>query len=180
MSQLPRWVRQHLTARLNGQPGLRPEQLIAEDNTLAEKGACFVTLSMDGQLRGCIGSLEPYRPLAADVLENGVAAALHDPRFQPLTAVDLAKTQIEVSLLTPPQPFPYRDGADLIARLQPGHHGVILMQNGRRATFLPQVWHQLPNPVDFLTHLCAKAGLSGDCWQHNPTILVYTVEKLLE
>ncbi|MBF0160295.1 MAG: AmmeMemoRadiSam system protein A [Magnetococcales bacterium] len=174
------WVRQHLTLLLQGQPGLQPEQLAAADRTLVEPGACFVTLSLHGQLRGCIGSLEPYRSLAIDLLENSVAAARHDPRFSPLTLAELAQVRIELSLLTQPQPLAYRDGADLMQQLQPGVHGVILSQGGRRATFLPQVWHQLPDPVDFLAHLCAKAGLSGDCWQHHPSILTYTVEKICE
>ncbi|MBF0417122.1 MAG: AmmeMemoRadiSam system protein B [Magnetococcales bacterium] len=177
---LPELVRAHLAATLEGGNGLSAERLSAGKPELARQGACFVTLTQRGALRGCIGSLVAHRPLAEDLLENGVSAALRDPRFAPLTAAELAGTEIEVSLLTPPEPFPYRDAADLLARLKPGVHGVILSKQGRRATFLPQVWEQLPDPVAFLSHLCRKAGLDGDGWREGANIQVYTVEKRLE
>lgn len=177
---LPELVRAHLTASLEGRSGLSAERLIEASPELARQGACFVTLTRRGALRGCIGSLVAHRPLAEDLLENGLSAALRDPRFAPLTAAELAGTEIEVSLLTPPEPFPYRDAADLLARLKPGVHGVILSKQGRRATFLPQVWEQLPDPVAFLGQLCRKAGLDGDSWREGARIQVYTVEKRLE
>ncbi|MBF0165138.1 MAG: AmmeMemoRadiSam system protein B [Magnetococcales bacterium] len=177
---LPELVRAHLAATLAGRSGLVAERLMEGAPALARQGACFVTLTQRGGLRGCIGSLVAHRPLAEDLLENGLSAALRDPRFAPLTAAELAGTEIEVSLLTPPEPFPYRDAADLLARLKPGVHGVILSKQGRRATFLPQVWEQLPDPVAFLGHLCRKAGLDGECWREGAQIQVYTVEKHLE
>ncbi|MBF0341402.1 MAG: AmmeMemoRadiSam system protein B [Magnetococcales bacterium] len=177
---LPELVREHLAATLSGTPGLSPAALTGRREELARPGACFVTLTRQGRLRGCIGSLVAHRPLAEDLLENGLSAATRDPRFPPVQADELAGLEIEVSLLSPPQPFPHQDGDELIRRLIPGVHGVILGKNGRRATFLPQVWEQLPDPVEFLTQLCRKAGLDGDCWRQGAQIQVYTVEKQLE
>ncbi|MBF0161288.1 MAG: AmmeMemoRadiSam system protein B [Magnetococcales bacterium] len=181
---LPVLARRHLTQILQGKPGLQADALLAQRKELAEPGACFVTLTKQGQLRGCIGSLQAHRTLAADLLANSVAAARQDPRFPPVTAEELAEVQIEISLLTPAQPFPYTDAADLLRRLQPGVHGVILSKGGHRATFLPQVWEQLPDPRQFLQHLCRKAGLGQECWQGSegdkPDIAVYTVQKIVE
>ncbi|MEO5362771.1 MAG: AmmeMemoRadiSam system protein B [Magnetococcus sp. DMHC-8] len=177
---LPALARSHLTRVLRGEAGLQAEVLMGQMAEWANPGACFVTLTKQGQLRGCIGSLQAHRPLAVDVLENSLAAALHDPRFPPVTAGELAELQVEVSILTPAQPFPYTDGEDLLRRLQPGVHGVILSRGGRRATFLPQVWEQLPDPQQFLQHLCLKAGLGRDCWRDKPDIAVYTVQKMIE
>ncbi|MBF0137004.1 MAG: AmmeMemoRadiSam system protein A [Magnetococcales bacterium] len=178
--QLPNLVRTHLQQVLTGQKGLSAASLMTDWPDLAQPGACFITLTRKGQLQGCIGSLEARRPLAEDLLDNAVASATRDPRFQPMQAAMLPEVRIEVSLLTPPQPFPYRDAADLMARLQPGVHGVTLTLGGRRATFLPQVWEQLPDPAQFLRHLCQKAGLSGDCCQQHPEISVYMAEKFKE
>ncbi|MEO5332487.1 MAG: AmmeMemoRadiSam system protein B [Magnetococcus sp. YQC-5] len=176
----PSLARDQLTRTLNGQSGLAISALKARWPELAQPGACFVTLKDRGGLRGCIGTLEAHRPLGEDLLENTVAAALRDPRFPPLTAAELPDIEIEVSILTPPEPFLHQDGEDLVQRLRPGVHGVILRKHGRRATFLPQVWEQLPDPRDFLEHLCHKAGLDGSCWRQGAEILVYTVKKSLE
>lgn len=173
------WARRHLEQVLNGQKGLTPSELPQTD-ALRKPGACFVTLTMEGRLRGCIGSLAAHRPLAADLLENAVAAATHDPRFSPLKGSELADVRIEVSLLTPATPLEYRDGDDLLTKLQPGVDGVILTLDGHRATFLPQVWEQLPTPLEFLDHLCQKAGHAGDCWRRHPRIEIYRVEKFRE
>lgn len=179
--KLPTVVRNHLEKVLRGEAGLKPEALMQQSASMAEKGACFVTLTKQGQLRGCIGSLEAHRSLASDLLENGVSAATRDPRFPPVTEEELAELRIEVSQLTPAVPFPYTDGDDLLRRLQPSVHGVILSKGGHRATFLPQVWEQLPDPRLFLAHLCQKAGLHGGCWQQDkPDIFVYTVNKTVE
>ncbi|MBF0428188.1 MAG: AmmeMemoRadiSam system protein A [Magnetococcales bacterium] len=177
---LPNLAREHLTRVLNGQSGLSADSLTALGGVLAKPGACFVTLTENGRLRGCIGTLAAHRILAEDLLSNAVAAATQDPRFPPLGPGELSGVEIEVSILSAPEPFPHQDGDDLIRRLRPGVHGVILIKNGRRATFLPQVWEQLPRPEDFLGHLCRKAGLDGSCWRHGVEILVYTVEKSLE
>ncbi|MBF0370600.1 MAG: AmmeMemoRadiSam system protein A [Magnetococcales bacterium] len=178
--KLPTILRGHLEKVLRGEEGISPDQLLAQDESLGVQGASFITLTQAGQLRGCIGTVQAHRSLARDLLDNAVAAATRDPRFSALRAEQLADVRIEVSLLTPPEPFPYRDGLDLLKRLQPGVHGVILRKGQRRATFLPQVWQQLPDAKTFLTHLCLKAGLMEGCWQEGVDILVYTVEKFLE
>ncbi|NGZ29536.1 MAG: AmmeMemoRadiSam system protein A, partial [Magnetococcales bacterium] len=170
----------HLHKVLSGQTGLSPNQLETNDPSLATPGATFVTLTKRGQLRGCIGSLQAYRPLSVDLLQNAMAAALRDSRFSPVTAGELADIAIEVSLLTKPEPFPYENADDLLQRLKPGVHGVILNFQGNRATFLPQVWQQLRDPVTFLSHLCRKAGAMGDCWQRGAKIEVYTVQEFHE
>ena len=118
------------------------------------------TLTQDGRLRGCIGSLEAQRPLGEDVRHNARAAALSDPRFPPLTRAEVAGTRIEVSLLSTPKPLAFADHADLIAQLRPGEDGLILECGGARGTFLPQVWESLPDPEQFVAELKRKAGLS--------------------
>lgn len=147
---------------------------------LSRSAATFVTLTQDGQLRGCIGSLETHRPLAADVAENAVAAAFRDPRFEPLPANELARTRIEVSLLEPPEPFEFDNEADALARLCPGVDGLILTHGNQRATLLPQVWESLPDPHRFLRQLKLKAGLPADFWDDRITLLRYGVQKWKE
>ncbi len=147
---------------------------------LAENGACFVTLTQFGQLRGCIGSLHPYRPLLADVKGNAVASAMHDPRFHPLAADELAMTQIEISLLSPSEPLHYLSEEDALAQLRPGVDGIIFSFDGYRSTFLPQVWEQLPEPYEFMAHLKRKAGLRGDFWAPGVQLSRYTVSKFSE
>jgi AmmeMemoRadiSam system protein A len=153
-------------------PGELPE--------LAEPAATFVTLTRNGQLRGCIGSLEAHRPLLLDVGENALAAAFRDHRFAPLTADEFATTRVEVSLLTPPEPFPVADEADAIARLRPGVDGLVLGYRQRRATFLPQVWESLPDARQFLAQLKLKAGLPADFWHPEVTLARYGVRKWKE
>lgn len=147
---------------------------------LARPGATFVTLMQNGQLRGCIGSLEAHRPLAADVTENAIAAAFRDPRFPPLTYDELAYTRIEVSLLEPSEPMDFADETDAISRLCPGVDGLILTHGIRRATFLPQVWESLPDPKRFLAQLKLKAGLPADFWDEKITLARYGVQKWKE
>lgn len=147
---------------------------------LDEPGAVFVTLTQGGELRGCIGSLEAHRPLRNDLCANALAAAFSDPRFPPLTVEELNGTQVEVSVLSQPEPLDFRDEADLLARLRPGIDGVILEHGWHRATFLPQVWDQLPEPRQFLAHLKRKAGLAPDFWSDDIRISRYSVEKFKE
>lgn len=169
-------ARAAITAQLGG-PASAPAPALPE---LAQPGATFVTLTRDGALRGCIGSLVAHRPLLEDVRENAVAAAFRDPRFPPLGAEELPLTRVEVSLLTPPEPLPVRDEADLLRQLQPGIDGIIFSARGRRATFLPQVWEQLPDPAVFLAHLRHKAGLPADYWGPDVAIERYSVIKWKE
>jgi MEMO1 family protein len=177
---LPSLVRRHLEKKLAGKTGVNADAVTEEFPSLNKKGATFITLTKAGQLRGCIGSLVAHRRLTDDLLENGLSAATKDHRFPPVTLAEMAEIRVEVSLLSEPQPLLYRDAQDLLTCLKPGIHGVILQKNGHRSTFLPQVWEQIPDPATFLNHLCRKAGLSGDCWQDNPQISTYTVEKTKE
>ena len=144
---------------------------------LSQPGASFVTLTQNGQLRGCIGSLEPYRALAVDVAENALAAAFRDPRFAPLERDELARTRIEVSLLGAAQAIDFACEDDAIARLRPGIDGVILSHGSRRATFLPQVWESLPDPHHFIAELKLKAGLPADFWDSAISLARYQVKK---
>jgi len=137
-------------------------------------------LEINGTLRGCIGSLEARRPLFEDVHVNAVAAALHDPRFPPLTIGELAKVNIEVSLLSPMQKLNVQSEKETIARLRPGKDGVVFQYGNRKATFLPQVWEQLPDAHHFLDHLRVKAGLSPDFWHPDVLIYIYKVDKFSE
>ncbi len=127
----------------------------------------FVTLTIDGQLRGCIGNLTSNESLTSSVRRNAINAAFHDPRFSPLGASELDRISIEVSILSEPRPLYYREASDLLKKLRPHIDGVILRKEPASATFLPQVWEQLPRPQDFLGHLCLKAGLAADAWQHS-------------
>lgn len=139
--------------------GLSAARRPPDESWLKLQRASFVTLTQDGRLRGCIGSLEAQRPLGEDVSHNARAAALSDPRFAPLAREELAATRIEVSLLSTPRPLEFADHAELIARLQPGEDGLILECGAARATFLPQVWEGLPDPERFIAELKRKAGL---------------------
>jgi len=143
-------------------------------------GASFVTLTERGALRGCIGSLSAYRPLIDDVRENACAAAFSDPRFPPVQAGEFDGVRVEVSLLTPATPLSFRDEADALAQLRPHIDGVILRLRHYRATFLPQVWEQLPDPKVFLAHLKQKAGLPADYWSPDLALERYQVEKWKE
>ncbi|MDR1633945.1 MAG: AmmeMemoRadiSam system protein A [Bifidobacteriaceae bacterium] len=160
-------------------PGqLGPE--LAGWDFLARPGAAFVTLTRHGELRGCIGSLEAHRPLAKDVQYNAIDAAFGDPRFAPLPAGEVDRVDIEVSVLSEPLPLAFADRADLAGQLRPGVDGLVLAARGRRGTFLPQVWDQLPTPELFLAHLVRKAGLPAGYWDGDVRIWRYTVTAFEE
>ncbi len=154
-------------------------QLLTDYPKLQERGATFVTITQGTQhhLRGCIGSLQAYRPLYQDILHNAKAAALKDPRFSPLRPDELREIAIEVSLLTSPQPLSYTSIDDLKQKLHPKVDGVILKHHHHRATYLPQVWEQLPHFEEFFHSLCRKAGLASDCLKYHPHIETYQVVK---
>ena len=142
---------------------------------LREPGAAFVSLhDARGQLRGCIGTLEAYRPLAEDVAENAWAAASRDPRFPPLSASELSGVTLHVSRLTTPVPIAARSRAELVQRLRPGRDGLVLEDRGRRATFVPDVWQGLPDAEEFVAQLWKKAGLPPDHW--SPTARAWRYE----
>ena len=147
---------------------------------LAEHGACFVTLTQSGELRGCIGSLQAHRSLLEDVKSNAVSAALRDPRFAPLSAEEFDITTVEVSLLSSAQPMIVRDEVDALAQMRPGVDGIIFEYGRYRSTFLPQVWENLARPRDFLAMLKRKAGLPDDFWAEDVKLSRYSVTKWRE
>lgn len=158
-------------------------QLKLEDYSpaLQAEGASFVTLTIDGDLRGCIGALEAYQPLVQDVCEHAAAAALEDYRFPPVTSAEVDTLEIEISRLTAPQVLAYEQPLELLKKLRPGVDGVILRDGIRRATFLPQVWEKVPDTGEFLTHLCLKMGASGNLWQRKVLqVFTYQVEEFRE
>lgn len=147
---------------------------------LREPGATFVTLTQNGQLRGCIGSLEAQQSLLENIEHNAVAAALHDSRFSPLTAEEFADICIEVSLLSALQPMSFVNETDALARLRPGIDGVMLTYGGHRSTFLPQVWDMLPEAREFMAQLKLKAGLAAHFWHDDIALSRYSVRKWRE
>ena len=155
-------------------------QAMSERGLVNYKRYGFVTLTQQGELRGCIGSLSAHRSLLSDLKSNAIAAALHDPRFAPLTADELGITEIEISLLAPTQPMAFRDEADALSQLRPNIDGVVLEFGRYRSTFLPQVWEQLPEPRQFMAHLKRKAGLPADFWDHGIQLSRYSVTKFTE
>ncbi|GAB1393762.1 hypothetical protein MASR1M60_19260 [Rhodocyclaceae bacterium] len=155
-------------------------QAEADHPALNHPGATFVTLTQQGTLRGCIGSLEAWRRLDTDVRENAKAAAFRDPRFAPLSETELNRTRVEVSLLTAAVPMPVADETDALRQLRPGIDGMIFECHGRRGTFLPQVWESLPEPRDFFAHLKQKAGFFPDFWSPDVKLYRYEVQKWKE
>ncbi len=173
-------ARQAIASAFGLAPEVDKEGLVAQYPELAKEQATFVTLTIDGNLRGCIGSIVPHRRLIDDLVENARAAAFGDPRFSRLTPEEFEKVAIEVSLLTVPQPLAYTDVEDLRHKITPGEDGVILQLDGRQATFLPQVWEELNDFDLFFAHLCLKAGLPQNCLVYHPQIFTYRVEKFKE
>jgi len=173
-------AREAIEYRVSGKklPQLDPGLLTP---VLREPGASFVTLTIDQRLRGCIGVLDAYQPLVEDVREHAVAAALQDPRFPPVREDELDRIRIEVSRLTVPHLLEYSSGEDLPEKLHPHVDGVILKDGRRRATFLPQVWEKLPDPVDFLNSLCEKMGARQNLWRDTKLqVYTYQVEEFHE
>ncbi|MCH9740882.1 MAG: AmmeMemoRadiSam system protein A [Epsilonproteobacteria bacterium] len=154
-------------------------KLLQENPELQKDGAVFVTLRQKGNLRGCIGSLVAHQPLLDDLIYNAKAAAFKDPRFQPLGEEEFKTTDIEISLLSTPTELEYKDREDLKKKIRPNIDGVVLKLGANRATFLPQVWEEIPEFDLFFAHLCQKAGLrAAGCLESHPTILTYQVEKI--
>jgi len=152
-----------------------------DDPVFRSNAATFVTLKLAGNLRGCIGNLTPVGTLWDGIRDNAVNAAFHDHRFPPLRAAELSGVHIDISILSPPRPLDYEDSDDLLKKLQPGRDGVILRDGWRSATFLPQVWEQLPLPDEFLDHLCLKAGLPKTSWREKIlSIETYQVQCFAE
>jgi AmmeMemoRadiSam system protein A len=166
-------ARQTIARRL----GIESETIDVMDSAFDVESGSFVTLKIKGSLRGCIGNLSASESIAAGIQRNAISAAFHDSRFSPLTASEFKDVEIDISILSQPQSLEYRDGADLISKLRPGVDGVVLKLGGAGATFLPQVWDQLPDPELFLGHLCRKAGLMEAAWKDShPEIEIYQVQ----
>lgn len=149
---------------------------------LEKNGAVFVTINTkpNDQLRGCIGSLQAYRPLYKDIIFNAQAAALRDPRFLPLTVDELKHITLEVSILSEPKILEYHDKKDLESKVVPFQDGIVLKHHGKQATYLPQVWEDLPKFKDFFASLCLKANLDSNCLDEHPEISLYQVKKYKE
>lgn len=156
-----------------------PVELAEYPPSLRADGASFVTLTIAGQLRGCIGTLEAYRPLIQDVAENAANASGHDYRFKPLTREEYPHIHIEISILSAPQALVIEDEADLLRQLRPGVDGLIIAHGDKRATFLPAVWEKVPHADVFLRELKAKAGISGR-EQGRLAAWRYTAESIAE
>ncbi|OOG27634.1 AMMECR1 domain-containing protein [Thioalkalivibrio denitrificans] len=154
-----------------------PVDPAAEPEALREKRASFVTLKRHGLLRGCIGAVEPVRPLVEDVVHNAYAAGFRDPRFPPLDEAELDGLELQISLLTPPEPMHFNSEAELIEQLRPGVDGLILKDGGHRGTFLPAVWASVPEPRAFLRELRIKAGLPPDGWSDTLQVERYRTES---
>lgn len=167
---LARFARARIRESLGGPPAAPPSEVLADRAT-------FVSLHWpDGRLQGCIGSLEPRRATVDDVAANAVAAALSDPRAAPLSLADVETLEVEVSILSPLEPLAARSEAEACALLRPFVDGVVLRWHKRRATFLPQVWDHLRDPVTFLGELRRKAGLAPDFWDDALELDRYTVD----
>ncbi len=155
------------------------DKLLAKYPELKKDGATFVTLKQHGQLRGCIGSIIAHRSLLDDLIYNAKSSAFKDPRFPPLREDELPYTDIEISLLSPYKEIEYKDVEDLKKKIHPNIDGVILKLGSYQATFLPQVWEELPDFDLFFAHLCQKAGINiVSCLENHPHIYTYQVEKI--
>jgi len=178
---LVRIARESLAEALSIRQGQEQGPRTAHDEPwLQQPGATFVTLMKDGELRGCVGSIQAHRPLIEDLRHNARAAAFSDPRFPPVQPAEFSLLEVEVSLLSPPEPFPVTSEEDALARLRPGVDGVVLEHGTARSTFLPQVWEQLPDPRQFLAYLKQKAGLQANFWSPEVRLHRYTVTKYVD
>lgn len=151
-----------------------------EAEWLRAPGACFITLKLDGRLRGCIGTLRAHRALLDDIKANAVAAAFRDPRFKPLSTAEFAATTLEISVLSALEHLAFSDEQQALAQLRVGVDGVVFEYGHHNSTFLPQVWEEMNDPAEFLSHLKYKAGLPPDFWDPQVRLSRYTVSKWRE
>lgn len=151
------------------------------EKELAKKAATFVTLTEKGDLRGCIGNLIAKRKMYEDVINNALLAGFGDPRFTPLAEEEIKKVKIEISILSEAQPYKHTSSKELLEMIMTKEHGLVVQQEFNQATFLPQVWNDIPDKKEFLRALCQKAGLAADAWESPKTeVFYYTVEKFKE
>jgi len=177
---LVKLARQTIAERL-GKKSITVDPQTLTDSAFQNHRGTFVTLTINKQLRGCIGNLDATESILAGIKRNAINAAFHDPRFSQLKAHELDQVDIEISILTEPKRLEYGDSKDLLSKLRVHVDGVILRKGSASATFLPQVWEQLPRPEQFLSHLCMKAGLPGDNWEKSRLeILTYQVQYFEE
>jgi len=173
-------ARQAISEKL-GKTSISVDPQTLADSAFQDHRGTFVTLTINKQLRGCIGNLDATESILAGIKRNAINAAFHDPRFSQLKAHELDQVDIEISILTEPKRLEYGDSKDLLSKLRVHVDGVILRKGSASATFLPQVWEQLPRPEQFLSHLCMKAGLPGDDWEKSRLeILTYQVQYFEE
>jgi len=173
-------ARNTIEQRLFGQKEKRPDGADLS-RKFSERRGTFVTLTLHEGLRGCIGHIIPQETLLEGVRLNAINAAFRDPRFPPLSKKEWENVKIEVSILTEPKELVYSDGEDLLNKLRPGLDGVIIKKGHRQATFLPQVWEQLPDKKEFLIHLCMKAGLDEFAWKDERLeVSIYQVQAFEE
>jgi AmmeMemoRadiSam system protein A len=177
---LLRVARDAIVRAVNGEK-LSPIILSDYSPNLQEDGVTFVTLTKTGKLRGCIGALEPYQPLVLDVQEHAKASAMNDFRFPNVREEELPHLKIEISRLTPIRPLHYSTPQELMSLLRVKVDGVLIKFGGRRATFLPQVWEQVPDTARFLSQLCMKMGMRPELWREQELeVFTYQVEKFEE
>lgn len=174
----------HTLAKHSIEHGLKHKKLLSTNpldypRKLCENRATFVTLKINQQLRGCMGTMIAARPLVQDVSHHAYAAAFSDPRFSPLQSSEFPGLDIQISILSSLEPIFFNSEEDLIQQLRPGIDGLILQEGFQRGTFLPSVWESLPDPHDFLCHLKQKAGLSSHYWSHSLTVQRYTTESII-
>ena len=155
-------------------------KIVLEDYSekLRANGASFVTLEIEGNLRGCVGTLESYQPLVQDIAQNGYAAAFEDNRFESLTVGEYVKLTKYISILSASTEISFLSEEDLLKKIRPGIDGLILMDKGYQGTFLPSVWEELAEPKLFLQHLKLKAGLPKDYWSKTLKVKKYTVKVI--
>lgn len=164
-------------AAIAAELGLVPRQENGSPAWLLQHGACFITLMRENRLRGCIGTLRAHRSLAEDVKANALGAAFRDPRFPRLTAPEFSDVSLEISVLSALEAIRFSDEGDALSQLRAGHDGIVFEYGHHTSTFLPQVWDDLREPADFLSHLKYKAGLPPDFWDKDIRLSRYTVHK---
>ena len=173
----PHLSQPHLSQPHLSQPHLSQPHSAQISEKLEQRRACFVTLRLDGKLRGCIGNILPEKPLYKTVMHMATSAATRDSRFQPVATDEVDRLHIEISVLSVPQPLEFDSPQDLLEKLRPGVDGVVLKLGPRHSTFLPQVWEHLPDKREFLARLCEKAKLAPTDWRNSELkIDTYQVE----
>jgi len=167
-----------ILSKFNAEELINQNKIIKEYPFLSKKGASFVTLHYDHQLRGCIGSIIARRPLLEDIIQNSFSSAFKDPRFRPLESSEFSHLTLEISVLSEPKLIDYDNFYDLVNKVHPNIDGLILKHKSFQGTFLPQVWEQLKTPKEFLEHLSFKAGTDPSIYTKHPQIYAYQVEAI--